>query len=87
VIYTSISRNISVDTPAFLADQAIQSILKPAGEKELDGVRYLLNAKNSGIVTPMTLSYEAEILKRTGAKTLESAIKILDTRRLASREL
>ncbi|MES2275457.1 MAG: hypothetical protein V4592_05515 [Bacteroidota bacterium] len=81
VIYTQIGQNISPLIPQVLAAQAIQSILSPAGELGLDGVRYLSLAQKNGIVTPLSGPYEAEILKQTNTKSLAEAIELLDEER------
>lgn len=81
VLYTQIGQNISPLIPQVLAMQAIQSILSAAGEQGFDGVRYLLNAKNNGIITPLSAAYEAEILKQTGSYSLTEAIALLDAER------
>jgi len=81
VLYTQIGQNISPLSPEVLASLAIQSILGPAGSQELDGVRYLLSAKTNGIVTPLSDSYEGEILKQTETKDLAEAIILLDKKR------
>lgn len=81
VIYTSIGSNISDLDPNILADYAIESILNQAGEQKKDGVRYLLNAKNNGILTALSQEYEAEILNRTSTTSLGDAIDKLDQMR------
>jgi hypothetical protein len=84
VIYTSIPSNIGVNSPAILAGFAVQSILEEAGNKGLDGVRYLRNNIKNGILTPLTEAYASEILKHTATENLDAAIETLDTERLAS---
>lgn len=44
-----------------------------AVDLERDSISYLIAAKESGIVTALSPSYEAEILPRTGCETLEKA--------------
>lgn len=48
---------MSIKSPAVLANMAIESILNEAGEKGLDGIRYL-NAISNGIITPMTEEFK-----------------------------
>lgn len=82
VLYTSIPSNMgTLNSPEILAKFAIESILSEAGDKHLDGVRYLLNAKKNHLTTPKSAEYESTILTATGAKDLESAIAILDKER------
>lgn len=85
VLYTSIQSNMGIlNTPAYLAHFAIQSILNEAGEKKTDGLRYLKNNIDNGIITPLTTEYEAEILKRTAAKNIDEAIEKMDKLRPAN---
>ncbi|KAA8485390.1 hypothetical protein BDE36_2061 [Arcticibacter tournemirensis] len=86
VIYTSIPSNISLNSPDILAGLAVQSILQEAGERKIDGVRYLLDAKRNGIKTLLSEAYEQEILKQTETKSLEAAIEKLDALRTAQLE-
>ena len=83
VIYTAflIQPEYKALTPNKLADFAINSILEEAGWKEKDGIRYLLSAKKSGIVTELSKEYEEKILEKTKTKTLEEAIEKLDKQR------
>ncbi len=81
VIYTSIASNLGVNSPNILADLAIKSILNDAGDKQMDGIRYLLNAKSNGIVTPLSDEYEKNILEYTQTQSLEEAIAKLDNQR------
>ena len=67
-----------LNTPTYLAHFAIDSILNEAGEKGIDGIRYLKNNIRNEIVTPLTVEYEAEILKQTNCKSLDEVIKKLD---------
>lgn len=72
VLYTHIADTIDPLTAENLAVLAIKS----AGETdpERDGITYLINAKQHGIVTPLSPAYEAEILRRTECGTLEEAL-------------
>jgi hypothetical protein len=83
VIYTKflIQSEYKYLTPDQLADFAIKSILDEAGWKEKDGIRYLLSAKRSGIVTELSEEYEEKILEKTESETLEEAIEKLDRKR------
>jgi hypothetical protein len=56
-----------------LAKQAIQSA--KIAEKGKDGISYLMNAIASGIKTPLTPDYDAEILKQTGTGSLQDALQ------------
>lgn len=68
-------------TPEKLADFAIESILSNAGIEEQDGIRYLLSAKRSGIVTELSEEYENIILLKTKTNTLQEAIEKMDRKR------
>lgn len=82
VLYTEIGQNISEPvTASLLSDLAIRSILSDSGSRKLDGVRYLLNAKKSGIITELSEDYEKEILNKTNARSLEEVIEKLDKQR------
>ncbi|MDA2933545.1 hypothetical protein MYX82_04295 [Acidobacteria bacterium AH-259-D05] len=65
-------------TAELLADQAINSARSRCDRK--DGISYLLNAKKSGIVTPLTADYERKILDKTKTRSLEEARGKLRTR-------
>lgn len=56
-----------------LAKQAVQSVKKAESGK--DGITYLINAMSAGIITPLTESYVAEILRLTNAASLSEALK------------
>lgn len=82
ILYTSFQRNIDEElTAELLSEYAIKSILTDAGKNEKDGIRYLLNAKKSGINTELTDQYESEILRQSGTNTLEEAIEKFDKQR------
>jgi len=72
VFYTSIGQNIENLTPDELSRLAIKSVRKTDNGE--DGISYLINAKNNGILTPLMPQYESEILKKTSTKNLESAL-------------
>ena len=80
VLYTNIAPNITLLTPQTLAELAIQSCRGQAGAQGRDGISYLLAAKRNGITTPLMGEYEAEILRRVSAGTLEEALSILRLR-------
>jgi hypothetical protein len=73
VFYTEIAANIDPLTVEELARLAIRSASRPAGENRRDGISYLIDAKCAGIMTPLMPEYEREILRRTGASSLEGA--------------
>ena len=73
VLYTKIAANIDPLNAEELAHLAIQSASRSAGEKRRDGISYLIDAKCAGIMTPLTLEYEREILRRMGTSSLEEA--------------
>lgn len=68
-------------TPKDLACFAISSILSEAGNKEKDGIRYLLSAKNNGIKTELSDDYESFILMMTDSNNLAEAIEKMDRKR------
>lgn len=83
VLYTSFLiqeeyKNISSEK---LADFAIYSILSEAGNKEKDGIRYLLSTKRLGIQTELSEDYEKFILEKTDTNSLNEAIEKLDRKR------
>lgn len=71
VLYTQIAATITPLTAKHLAELAIASVTK--AEPGLDGISYLIAAKESGIVTALTPTYEAEILKETQCNSLDEA--------------
>ena len=75
VLYTDFnpSGKIPHPTAADLAKRAIASVA--AAQEGMDGITYLMNAIRSGIETPLTADYKAEILKQTMTLTLEEALK------------
>lgn len=76
VLYTDFntSGKIPHPTAADLAKQAIESVA--AAPEGMDGITYLIDAIRSGIETPLTTDYKAEILKQTVTLTLAEALKI-----------
>ena len=73
VFHAALRANIEEPTPELLARLAIASAGAPSGATGRDGIRYLMDAKQSGIVTPLMPEYEKEILRRTGGRDLEEA--------------
>lgn len=72
VLYTQIAATIDPLTADHLADLAIASV--PKADPGRDGISYLNAAKEGGIVTTLSPSYEAEILRKTGCETLKEAL-------------
>ena len=75
VLYTKIGANIHSPTPEELAKLAIESAKGKAGEAGVDGINYLISVKRQNILTPLMNDYEQEIIKTTGASSLEDALK------------
>lgn len=73
VFHAALRANIAEPTPELLARLAIASAAAPSGATGRDGIRYLMDARQSGIVTPLMGGYEREVLRRTGARDLEEA--------------
>ena len=76
VFHAALRANIEEPAPELLARLAIASAGAPSGAAGRDGIRYLMDAKQSGIVTPLMDGYEAAILRRTGGRDLEEARQI-----------
>jgi hypothetical protein len=81
VLYTDFNVSGKIPNPAAaeLASKAIESV-KDA-ELGMDGITYLMNAKQSDIETPLTADYKAEILKQTVTLSLEEALKVAKEKR------
>ena len=75
VLYTKIAATIEPLTAEHLASLAIASVAETDGNR--DGISYLIDAKNDGIVTALSTAYEAEIIKKTGCASLDEARKKL----------
>ncbi len=73
VFHAALRANIEEPTPGRLARLAITSAAAPSGAVGRDGIRYLMDAQESGIVTPLMPEYEEEILRQTGGRDLEEA--------------
>lgn len=82
VLYTRILPDITPLNAKELARRAIESALSEAGERGIDGISYLKNAKTSGIQTPLTSEYEKAILNSTQATNLDESLGILAIERL-----
>lgn len=76
VLFTKLGTNIEHPTGDILADLAIASARGDAGQKNMDGINYLISVKRQGISTPLMKSYEVEVLKKTKTNSLENALKI-----------
>lgn len=74
VLYTKLGANIENLNAAKLADLAIKSAKTEAGQTEKDGISYLISVKWQRISTPLMPDYENEILRKTGASSLEDAL-------------
>ncbi len=73
VFHAALRANIAEPTPELLARLAIASAAAPSGVTGRDGITYLRDARQSGILTPLMDDYERTILRRTGARDLEEA--------------
>ena len=73
VFYTKIGANIDVLTPNNLAELAIRSARSKAGADRTDGISYLASVLQQGITTPLSLEYEAAILRETRTGNLDEA--------------
>ncbi|MDE0214856.1 MAG: hypothetical protein OXN22_12315 [Deltaproteobacteria bacterium] len=73
VFHAALRANIEEPTHELLARLAIASAAAPSGAVDRDGIRYLMDAMQSGIVTPLMPEYENEILRLTGGRDLEEA--------------
>jgi len=81
VLYTKIAPNIKLLTPQKLAKLAIDSARSEAGIQGLDGISYLIKAKQNGIQTSLMPQYENEILRELKATSLEGALRIIQEER------
>jgi len=73
VLYTRIGTNIQPLTATKLAEMAIASAKKRAGAEHRDGISYMSEAKQNGIVTALGPAYEAEVLAQTNSGSLDAA--------------
>ena len=72
VLYTQLADNIEPLTAERLAGLAIRSVYE--ADPGRDGISYLIDAKEHGIVTALSPGYEAAILQELGCETLEEAL-------------
>jgi hypothetical protein len=71
-LYTWMARNIDDMSARTLAKLAIASVSGASpGE---DGISYLISAKSYGIETPLTQTYESEILRQSETSSLGGAL-------------
>jgi cation transport regulator ChaC len=73
VFFTMIGANIKNRSPEYLAHLAVCSARSEAGARRIDGISYLISVKKQKIQTPLMPAYEAAILQRTKAHTLDEA--------------
>jgi hypothetical protein len=76
VLYTDFAPSGKLKNPTAeqLAEFAVTSARDPAVPEGRDGISYLISAKRAGIRTPLMPDYEKNILRITGAATLEEAL-------------
>ncbi len=78
VLAARFAATITPLTALRLAELAIVSArLEQTGR---DGITYLIDAKRNGITTPLSDTYEQEILRRTQARDLGEALRTIQTR-------
>ena len=73
VLYAELEANIHPIAAEVLACLAIRSVARMC--KDRDGITYLMDAKQNGIVTPLMESYEAEILRQSKCASLDEALR------------
>lgn len=73
VLSTKLSQTIAPLTAEHLAELAIESARKLNDGR--DGISYLINAVRSGIETPLTAAYVAEVRQRLGVADLANAVE------------
>ena len=76
-LYTRIGSNIERPTAEGLATLAICSARGEAGAKGKDGISYLSSVIVHRISTPLLPGYRDAILRRTGARDLEEAHRVV----------
>ena len=76
-LYTRIGSNIERPTAEGLATLAICSARGEAGAKGKDGISYLSSVIAHRISTPLLPGYRDAILRRTGARDLEEAHRVV----------
>jgi hypothetical protein len=72
-LYTALRANIRPLNAEKLAELAVLSATAPAGAKHRDGISYLQEQKNRGLVTPLMPAYEEAVLAVTDARDLDDA--------------
>ena len=79
ILYTDFhcKGKIPVPTAGDLALKAICSVEN--AEQDRDGITYLINSLAAGIQTPLSGEYQGEILKRSGASSLQEALEVART--------
>jgi hypothetical protein len=80
VLYTDFNAGgkLSSPDPRTLAKAAVESVATaPSGK---DGISYLMNLINAGVVTLLTSRYQKEILALTGSTTLAEAYGLVRAR-------
>ncbi|MGE5550925.1 MAG: hypothetical protein ACM3ZC_10395 [Bacteroidota bacterium] len=82
VFYVDLEPNIPNPSPKLLADFAINSVAKCAetGNIERNGIRYLRECLEIGVVTPLSPAYAEAILAKLRAKDLTEAEAIAVSR-------
>jgi hypothetical protein len=75
LLYTDFAPAGKIHTPVAtdLAQHAIRSL--EIAENAKDGITYLIDAIKCGIETPLTHAFRDEILRLTGAPSLDEALK------------
>ncbi|MCL6614027.1 MAG: hypothetical protein K6U03_05355 [Firmicutes bacterium] len=78
VFYCDLEPTIPNPTPRLLADFAIESVAKcaEAGVPSRNGIRYLRDCLEVGVVTPLSHAYADAILAKLKAKDLKEAEEI-----------
>jgi hypothetical protein len=76
VLYTDFADSGKLEHPTArqLGELAVSSAGKRDVPEGMDGISYLMAAKKAGIITPLSGDYEEEILRITGAASLEEAL-------------
>lgn len=81
VLYTDFpdAGKLANPTATQLAKLAVLSAQNDEVPTELNGISYLNAAKKAGLMTPLLPNYEAEVLKLSGAESLEAAVEKLQS--------
>jgi hypothetical protein len=77
VLYTDFAESGKLVNPTAeqLAELAVASARNGEVPAGMDGISYLQSAEKAGIITPLTADYEREILRLTGASSLDDALR------------